>query len=163
MVKSLTWSVILLVHGGVTVIVPYLLLHASTQLLTDTLGGFRWSGLALIIIGAVGILWSGWSLTLAGKGTPAPFDPPKQFVVRGLYRFVRNPMYGGDMLVLFGESVLFGSALLLLYAGVMLCVFHSFIVFYEEPTLERQFGDSYEQYRSVVSRWIPNRIGSRSP
>lgn len=95
-VKTLTWSVIALVHGTVTVLVPYLLLRLKIQLLTDTLGDFRWLGLAPIILGAVGILWSGWSLTLAGKGTPAPFDPPQEFVAKGLYHFVRNPMYGGD-------------------------------------------------------------------
>jgi protein-S-isoprenylcysteine O-methyltransferase Ste14 len=162
-VKTLTWSIIFLVHGMVTVFVPCLLLHATIQLLTDTLGGFRWLSLALIIGGAVGILWSGWSLTLAGKGTPAPFDPPKEFVVRGLYRFVRNPMYGSDLLVLLGESLLFESVVLLLYAVVMLCGFHLFVVLYEEPTLKRQFGQSYEWYHKSVPRWIPYPGSSSRP
>lgn len=162
-VKTLTWSVIALVHGTVTVLVPYLLLRLKIQLLTDTLGDFRWLGLAPIILGAVGILWSGWSLTLAGKGTPAPFDPPQEFVAKGLYHFVRNPMYGGDLLVLLGESVLFASAVLLLYAAVMLCVFHSFVVLYEEPTLKRQFGQSYEWYHKSIPRWVPRPGSSRRP
>jgi protein-S-isoprenylcysteine O-methyltransferase Ste14 len=99
------------------------------------------------------------NLTFVGRGTPARFDPPKEFVTKGLYRFFRNPMYAGDVAVLFGESVLFQSAILLVYAVVMLCVFHLFIVLYEEPTLKRQFGEPYEQYCNSVTRWIPG-LGS---
>ncbi len=156
-VKTLIWSVIVLVHGTVTALVPYLLLFANIQLVPVELGVFRWLGLLSIIGGVLLVLWSVWNLTFVGKGTPAPFAPPKEFVVKGLYRFVRNPMYAGDVLVLFGESLLFESAVLLVYALLMLCVFHLFVVLYEEPTLKRQFGESYEEYCNSVPRWIPGR------
>jgi protein-S-isoprenylcysteine O-methyltransferase Ste14 len=96
-------------------------------------------------------------ITSAGQGTPAPFDPPKALVVTGPYRYVRNPMYAGDVLVLLGESLLFGMSALLAYTLVMLGVFHLFVVWYEEPNLRRQFGTAYEAYREAVPRWIPAR------
>ncbi len=153
--NTFTWSVIVLVHGTVVMLVPYLLLQMRIQLLTGAIGNFRWLALAPLITGAVAMLLSGWNLTLAGKGTPAPFAPPKEFVIRGLYRFVRNPMYSGDLLVILGEAILFESPVLVLFAGVMLCVFHLFVVLHEEPTLKRQFRDSYERYHKSVPRWIP--------
>jgi protein-S-isoprenylcysteine O-methyltransferase Ste14 len=161
-VKTVTWSIIVLVHGTVTVFVPFLLLYAKIEVLTGTLDGLRWLGLAPLIAGAVGIVGSAWHLTLAGKGTPAPFNPPKEFVVDGLYRYVRNPMYAADLSILVGESVLFESAILLVYAYLMLSVFHSFVVHYEEPTLTRKFGMAYEGYRKSVPRWIPRSACNRA-
>lgn len=90
--------------------------------------------------------------------TPAPIDPPKVLVARGLYRVVRNPMYVGVVLILLGESVLFASATLLGYALLAWVVVHLFVVFYEEPTLRQKFGTSYENYRKTVPRSIPHKL-----
>ncbi|HYV05759.1 MAG TPA: isoprenylcysteine carboxylmethyltransferase family protein, partial [Blastocatellia bacterium] len=76
-------------------------------------------------------------------------------VARGLYRYVRNPMYVGMVSILIGETLLFQSFALLAYAGTVLLVFHLFVVLYEEPALTRKFGDSYRQFRETVPRWIP--------
>jgi protein-S-isoprenylcysteine O-methyltransferase Ste14 len=143
------------VHGSVIVLFPYLQLCANIQLFSGDLGIFRLLGFLPIVLGGVVVIWSVWDLTFTGKGTPAPFDPPTEFVVTRLYRFVRNPMYLGDLLVLVGESLLFESMVLLIYALLMLCVFHLFVVLHEEPTLQRKFGESYERYRKAVPRWIP--------
>ena len=112
-------------------------------------------GLPPVLLGAVTYLWCAWDFTFTGRGTPAPIDPPKELVVKGLYRYVRNPMYVGITLILLGEAVLFESAVLFLYAGLLLVWFQLFIVYYEEPTLRRLFGASYESYCKSVSRWIP--------
>src|SRR5262249_14965371 len=136
---------------------PLLLLHATGRVPFEGVGLLRLSGVVPILVGGLTLLWAMWDITSAGRGTPAPFDPPTELVVRGPYRFVRNPMYLGDLLVLSGESLLFGSVLLLLYALVMLGVFHLFVVLYEEPTLRRLFGSSYERYHQTVSRWMPTR------
>jgi len=96
-----------------------------------------------------------WDFTFTGRGTPAPFDPPKEIVVRGPYRYVRNPMYVAVMLALTGEALLFEAASLLIYAALAFSFFHFWVVFYEEPTLRRKFGDSYREYCRRVPRWLP--------
>jgi protein-S-isoprenylcysteine O-methyltransferase Ste14 len=159
--KVLVWTIIVLVHGSVLVVIPYLLIGAEIQYFQWEIGVLRLLGWLPILVGSLLILWSAWDLTRAGKGTPAPFDPPKEFVVKSLYRFVRNPMYLGDLLVLIGESLLFESAVLVIYTLLMLCVFHLFVVLHEEPALRRKFGESYERYRRMVPRWIPKRSAYR--
>jgi len=90
-----------------------------------------------------------------GKGTPAPFDPPRRLVVRGPYRFVRNPMYIGAALALAGAALFFRSWPLLAYCGLLLLCASLFVVFYEEPALRRTFGLDYEAYCHRVHRWLP--------
>ena len=145
----------ILVPGAATVLVPYLLLTSGFQLHPMEIGAWRILGLPPVLLGAVTYLWCAWDFTFTGRGTPAPIDPPKELVVKGLYRYVRNPMYVGITLILLGEGLLFESAVLFLYVGLLLVWFQLFIVYYEEPTLRRLFGASYESYCKSVSRWIP--------
>lgn len=109
---------------------------------------------ALVALGCV------YVFARIGKGTPAPFDPPRRLVTRGPYRFVRNPMYSGAVLALGGAALFYRSALLALYAALFLLVAHLFVVFYEEPILRRSFGEEYEAYCRSVRRWLPmpNRL-----
>ena len=90
-----------------------------------------------------------------GRGTPAVWDPPREFVSRGLYRLVRNPMYLGIVLIVTGEACFFQSPPLLLVAFFIWLLFHGFVLFYEEPTLKKKFGDSYLHYCVHVPRWLP--------
>jgi protein-S-isoprenylcysteine O-methyltransferase Ste14 len=90
-----------------------------------------------------------------GRGTPAPFDPPRRLVIRGPYRFVRNPMYIGGGLALLGAALFYESMPLLAYAGIFFLATHLFVVLYEEPTLRRTFGPEYETYCHRVRRWWP--------
>ncbi len=152
--KTLLWSVF--VPGTLTILVPCLLLSSKLELFPVKLSGFRFLGLIPIALGALLYLWCAWDFTFTGKGTPAPFDPPKKVVLRGLYQHVRNPMYVAALLVLIGEAILFESALILIYAAMVFAVFHLWVVYYEEPTLRRKFGESYEKYCDSVSRWIPS-------
>lgn len=94
-----------------------------------------------------------WEFFSRGRGTPAPFDPPRCLVVSGLYRFTRNPMYNGFLLVLASEAWLFRSLLLLAYTAVTFAAVHLLVVLYEEPVLRATFGEAYQQYRAVVPRW----------
>lgn len=151
--KTLLWSVF--VPGTLTIVVPYLLLTSKLELFPMRLSSLRFVGLIPIASGALLYLWCAWDFTFAGKGTPAPFDPPKEMVVRGLYRYVRNPMYVAALLLIVGVAIQFESALILIYAGVVFTFFHLWVRFYEEPTLRRKFGASYERYCMKVSRWIP--------
>ncbi len=152
--KTLLWSVF--VPGAVTILVPYLLLSSKLELLPVELSSFRFLGVVPITLATLLYLWCAWDFTFTGKGTPAPFDPPREIVVRGLYRYIRNPMYVAVLLMLSGEAVWFESVLILIYAAIVFSVFHVWVIFYEEPTLKRRFGESYEKYCRRVSRWIPS-------
>lgn len=115
--------------------------------------------LGVLIAALGGILAISCILAFAmlGRGTPAPFDPPRGLVVQGPYRWIRNPMYLGATLVLLGLAAYYESWQLALYSLGFLLVMHLFAVFYEEPTLRSQFGDEYDAYRKRVGRWWPRR------
>jgi protein-S-isoprenylcysteine O-methyltransferase Ste14 len=102
-----------------------------------------------------------WEFARSGRGTLAPADPPRQLVVRGLYRYVRNPMYLSVSAIVLGEALLTRSWALLLYWGVWFLAANLFVRGYEEPALRRRFGASYEGYTRRVGRWLP-RLPPRS-
>jgi len=151
--KTVLWTAF--VPGTLTVLLPYLLLSSKREPFTLDLSVFRFAGLIPMVLGALFYLWCAWDFTFSGKGTPAPFDPPKEIVVRGLYRHVRNPMYVAVLLILIGEAILVQSALLLILSGLLFSVFHVWVILYEEPVLRRRFGTPYEDYCVNISRWIP--------
>lgn len=153
-IKTLIWTI--LVPGSITIGIPYLLLSSGLRRYSFEIGAPRFLGIGLIALGAVFYLWCAWDFAIAGKGTPAPLDPPKLLVRRGLYRLTRNPIYLGVLLLLIGETILFESLTLLAYALVLWIVFHLFVISYEEPTLKRQFGGAYDEYCSAVPRWVPS-------
>jgi protein-S-isoprenylcysteine O-methyltransferase Ste14 len=107
------------------------------------------------VAGGALALWCIVTFALAGRGTPAPFDPPRKLVVQGPYRYVRNPMYVGAVLALCGAALFYRSIPLFGYAALFLLATHLFVVVYEEPTLARLFGSEYEKYRARVGRWLP--------
>ena len=152
LLKTIVFTVI--VPGTATILVPYWLLSSRSDLSLE-LGPFRYLGTLPILIGAAIYFWCAWDFTFAGRGTPAPIDPPKELVVRGLYRYVRNPMYVGILLILLGEAFLFASQRLFAYSAFMFIVFFLVVTLYEEPTLKQKFGESYRRYCKSVPRWIP--------
>jgi len=89
-----------------------------------------------------------------GKGTPVPIEPPKRFVVSGIYKYSRNPMLIGSTLVLLSLSFIFGHLLLYLYTLLAFLIFHIGVVVYEEPGLRKRFGESYINYCKKVPRWL---------
>ena len=114
--------------------------------------------IAGMVIGAAGAavaLWCVFTFASIGRGTPAPFDPPRRLVIQGPYRFVRNPMYIGAGLALASAALFYESLPLLVYAGLFLLATHLFVFGYEEPTLRRTFGQEYEAYCRQVRRWWP--------
>jgi protein-S-isoprenylcysteine O-methyltransferase Ste14 len=116
--------------------------------------------LPVLLLGTAVYLWCLWDFAVFGRGTPAPIDAPKRLVVRGLYRYVRNPMYIGVLTVIVGWALFFGDTRLLVYAAGVAVVFHTVVVVLEEPMLRRQFGDSYQRYCAAVGRWIPKLRGN---
>jgi protein-S-isoprenylcysteine O-methyltransferase Ste14 len=151
---------IIVVPGTVTILVPYELLKGRVP---PSFGGGHWLGLPLIGLGAAACLLCAWDFAFSGLGTPAPIAAPRFLVRNRLYRWSRNPMYAGVLLVLFGEALLSDSLALAVYALVMALGFHAFVRFYEEPTLRKKFGVAYEDYCRAVPRWIPRRPRPRRP
>jgi len=149
--KTLIFTVV--VPGTVTVLAPRWLLSSARPV--DLPPALRFVGWPVLCLGVSVYLWCAWDFAVAGRGTPAPIDPPKTLVARGLYRHVRNPMYLGILSILVAEAFLFRSRALLAYAATVFGFFFMFVVFYEEPALQRQFGGAYERYRRQVPRWIP--------
>jgi len=121
-------------------------------------GAFRAIGLLPLVVGGWLFAWVTWTFAAVGRGTPLIFDAPARFVAIGPHRFVRNPMYVGDVLIILGEALLFESAAILVYAGVFWAAVHVLVVTLEEPRLRRRFGTSYELYCRRVPRWLP-RLG----
>jgi protein-S-isoprenylcysteine O-methyltransferase Ste14 len=155
LIKTIVFT--FLVPGTVTILVPYWLL-SSSSVPPLQLSVFRYFGVFPILIGIAIYLWCAWDFTFAGRGTPAPIDPPKELVVRGLYRYVRNPMYVGILSILLGGALLFASRRLFAYTAIVFIFFFLFVVAYEEPILREKFGESYRQYCRNVPRWIPWRM-----
>lgn len=146
----------LVVPGTVAVYVPLLM----TQNRPPASGPLFAAALAVLALGGAIYAWCVWDFAAFGRGTPAPIAAPRRLVVRGLYRYTRNPMYMSVLTVILGWAVLFQTAALVLYALIVGACFHLFIVLYEERHLRQEFGGAYEDYCSRVSRWLP-RLGRR--
>ena len=149
-----------LVPGAEFVGIPYLLLRRFGQ--QFDLGYMRLLALIFLVPGVAIITWCFIEFVRRGRGTPAPYDPPRRLVVAGLYRYVRNPQYIGVVLVLLGEALWFGSFFLLGYAAFFMIGYHLFVRLYEEPTLTRLFGEDYTRYCAAVPRWLPKRTSTCS-
>ena len=115
----------------------------------------RITGAVVIAAGAAALLSAFTQFALEGHGTPAPPAPTGQLVVRGLYRFVRNPMYLAVLAVITGQALLLGRPVLLGYAAAVAAASITFVYGYEQPTLARRYGAQYEAYRRAVPGWWP--------
>lgn len=136
--------------GVVAGVVPALLVA------WDKPHGEHWViGLALLAVGLVLLLWCARDFFVSGRGTLAPWDPPKRLVIVGLYRFVRNPMYIAVLILLAGWSVATGSRVVAGYTVIVAIGFHLRVLFHEEPWLRRQFGTECAAYFAAVPRWLP--------
>jgi protein-S-isoprenylcysteine O-methyltransferase Ste14 len=111
-------------------------------------------GLVPLSVGLVLLLWTVRDFYVAGRGTLAPWAPPKELVVVGLYRVSRNPMYIAVVLVLAGWAIGFRSRDLAIYAAVVAVCFHLRVVFGEEPWLARTHGEKWSRYVDQVPRWF---------
>jgi protein-S-isoprenylcysteine O-methyltransferase Ste14 len=131
----------------------HLELHKPTHLM----------GLAGIGAGTALLAMCIWEFARRGRGTLAPVDPPRELVVHGLYRYVRNPMYLSVTAILLGEVLLTQSHGLFTFWAVWFVAVNLLVIGYEEPTLRRKFGASYEAYAESVHRWLPSFPVRRPP
>lgn len=123
---------------------------------------FEYFAWPLFILGSLLILSAAWILMRKSGSTGAPTDPTPKIVTRGIYQWIRNPIYLGDIFLLFGISFFTRSITLLLLATISIPCADLFVRYYEEPKTEQRFGDEYRKYKQSVPRWIP-RIPRRLP
>jgi protein-S-isoprenylcysteine O-methyltransferase Ste14 len=153
LVRTITYAALFI--ALVLLYLPARVLHWAGVGRPATLDAPQVIGLVVGAVGAAIALWCVVTFAFVGRGTPAPFDPPRRLVVRGPYRRARNPMYLGAAVALGGAALFYQSLALLAFTAGFLLVTHLFVVLYEEPTLRRTFGAEYEGYCREVRRWWP--------
>jgi protein-S-isoprenylcysteine O-methyltransferase Ste14 len=144
----------LMVPVVVTGIMPFIL-----SLYDPYKGQGNLSGLIPLAVGLVILLWCVRDFYVSGKGTLAPWDPPKHLVTVGLYRYVRNPMYVGVLFILLGWTISTASPLIFGFTLFLFIAFYLRVKTHEEPWAEKMFGTEWEKYKNNVPRWLPQTKG----
>jgi protein-S-isoprenylcysteine O-methyltransferase Ste14 len=141
--------------GIVAGLIPFWIVRDRVQTIFNLpLQQHHYSGSIVFVIGFVVMLICIISFAVQGRGTLSPAAPTKKLVISGLYKYSRNPMYVGVSMMLIGEAILFQSAALWMYAFVIIAAFNTFIIFFEEPRLKKDFGEEYNNYCEKVRRWF---------
>ena len=148
-----------LLCGAIAIIcgafIPLKIINSDSHTLIEEIGNFRFIGPAFILIGIIGNLACYWNFVFDAKGAPLIEGMQKHLIVKGLYKYVRNPIYISWCLIIFGEAIYFQSQDLLYYLLCWMVFFQIRVVFCEEPYLKVTFGELYESYCKSVRRWIP--------
>ncbi len=154
--RNIIVSILFAIFGGPGIVLVYLPLWFTRFRVP---AGEPWWQMALagvlIAAGVVPLVESARRFIFAGRGTLVPTAPTEHLVVSGFYRFVRNPMYVGVLIVLAGEAVLFERRGLILYLAIVWLATHLFVCLYEEPALRRRYSDEYLRFKRNVPRWLP--------
>jgi protein-S-isoprenylcysteine O-methyltransferase Ste14 len=153
LVRAITYATLFV--GLVLVFLPAQVLSGAGVASPARFGAPQLAGMIVGAAGGAVAIWCILTFALLGRGTPAPFDPPRRLVVRGPYGYVRNPMYLGAALALAGAALFYEAGVLWVYAAGFLVATHALVVLYEEPTLRQTFGEDYETYCRKVRRWWP--------
>lgn len=150
---------IVILPVSVTVLVPQWIAERYQVVLRAGTGApaivLQMAGAASVLLGVVLFASSLWRFATDGRGTLAPWDPPRLLVVNGPYQYVRNPMISGVLFVVIGEALILLSIAHATWAAFFLAVNVVYIRFVEEPQLARRFGPGYDVYRESVPRFVP--------
>src|SRR5216110_1069996 len=159
LVRAVTYAALFI--GFVLVYLPARFLSWSGIVAPATTGAPQVAGMIMVTIGTVIALWCVFTFVFIGKGTPAPFDPPRKLVIRGPYRFVRNPMYIGAGMTLAGAALYYESLSILIYSGLFFLITHLFVVLYEEPTLRRTLATNTKRTSNASAAACRRKVRSR--
>ncbi len=152
-IRNLVFTI--LQPGLVVGLIPYLIVNYSGKNTSASASPLlHYTGALIFAFGSLVVLFCIGQFAIQGAGTLSPADPTKKLVTSGLYRFSRNPMYIGVLMMLVGENIAIGTAYLWLYSGLVFLSFYLFVRYREEPRLSRDFGKDYETYQHKVRRWI---------
>jgi len=150
-----TTGFLCLAPGTVAGLIPWWISRWEVQPSFFGLEPLRWIGVLLIVLSLPVLFESFGRFAVEGLGTPAPVLPTQHLVVKGFYRYVRNPMYVAVVSIVLGQALLLGNSYLLFYAAVVWSAFHAFVLSYEEPKLRTTYGAEYQAYCARVRRWVP--------
>lgn len=145
---------IIILPFTVTVILPWLFYNKNQTLFPDNIV-FKVLGLVFLISGLALFVWTVYLFWAFGKGTLAPWTPTQRLIIRGPYKYCRNPMISGVLFVLLGETMFLNSVNILIVAGAFFIINTIYFILKEEPDLCKRFGKEYEAYKQNVPRWIP--------
>jgi protein-S-isoprenylcysteine O-methyltransferase Ste14 len=144
------------VHPGLVAgLIPYWILGKRINKISDRpVQIYQYFGILIFLTGLVIMLHCIARFAVEGRGTLSPADPTKKLVIKGLYKFSRNPMYVGVLLILIGEATFFKANNLWGYSLVIFLAFNLFVLLVEEPRLRKDFGEDYRKYCEEVRRWL---------
>ena len=140
----------------VTVVIPYFMYRTGVPLFTEQPVAAKIAGAVLFCCGLPLQLYTTWLFKKFGRGTLAPWQPTQNLVIRGPYRYCRNPMITGVLLILAGEGLFLNARPIAVWAIMFSFVNTAFFIFKEEPDMLERFGEPYARYKDQVPRWIPN-------
>ncbi len=146
---------VVIIAGIWLVGIPWFLIGAGVDPVVLRLGGWRVLGLIPLAAGMLVFGWVTWSFAAVGRGTPLVFDAPIVLVVGAAHKWVRNPMYLADVLIIGGLGIFVQSSAVLVYGATLWLSLHGLVVAVEEPRLRRRFGAAYDDYCRRVPRWLP--------
>ena len=155
LLRAIVWATLFVAYG--LVFLPSWLLRNTGLTPPSAIGPAQVAGAVVVVGGGCLVVWAILTFVFAGKGTPAPFDPPRRLVVTGPFRFVRNPIYVGAVAAMAGAALYFRSWALLAYDAAIAVIFHVLVRSYEEAVLRRTFGADYDAYCDRVPRWPGSR------
>lgn len=136
-------------------ILPKLLVHMEHKIFNVTYEGYYFFGWTMFVIFSILGLYSGYTMSSVGKGTPLPLDCPQKLVVAGPYKFVRNPMAVAGIGQGISVGIIYGSVVVIIYALAGAFLWHYLVRPSEEVDLRNRFGDAYNTYCKDVRCWIP--------
>ena len=151
---------IIILPGTVLIFIPSVILFVSrgTRFSPDLQYPTEvtfWLAMVMALAGGYLAIRTVMLFVTLGDGTPAPWEPPKKLVIEGPYRYMRNPMIIGAILVLLGETILFNSWPLFLWTLFFLVGNMVYFPLVEEKGLIQRFNEPYVEYMHHVPRWIP--------
>lgn len=140
---------------NVIIVIPFLILYFSHfQYKTPSIAFFV-IGILLLISGFILTVWTMILFNFKGKGTLAPWNPPKKLIKEGPYKYIRNPMITGVLMILTSEYFFFGEIKLLFWTIIFFIINNIYFYFFEERELEKNFKDEYLEYKKNVPLWLP--------
>jgi protein-S-isoprenylcysteine O-methyltransferase Ste14 len=139
----------------VTVILPFLLYTTGIHLMKIPPAVFKIAGMIVYAFGLSMQLYTTFLFWRYAQGTLAPWQPTQKLVIRGPYRYCRNPMITGVVVMLLGEALFFNALGIMVWACIFFAMNTMYFIFKEEPAMLARFGASYAEYKKHVPRWIP--------
>ena len=141
--------------GLVAGLFPYWILgDLFTKVFAEPFYWHKYIAILVFVVGFFIMVNCILQFAIEDRGTLSPIDPTKRLVIKGLYKYSRNPMYVGVVLILIGETIFFTSKSLLGYSVFIFICFNLFVILVEEPRLRRDFGPEYSIYCKKIRRWI---------